>query len=60
LEIKTQFSTYESKMILISILSNNKINDTINNKNMKYYLTIIYKNNIEKDLLLIDIIKMKF
>jgi len=48
-EIQTQFSKYESKMILVSILSNNKIDDMIKGKNIKNYLTIMYRNKIEKN-----------
>jgi len=48
-EIQTQFSKYESKMILVSILSNNKIDDIIKGKNIKYYLTIMYRNRIERN-----------
>jgi hypothetical protein len=48
LEIKKQYSLYESKIIVLTILSNNKINDCINNKNIKDYITIMYKNIYEK------------
>ncbi|MDR0447953.1 MAG: hypothetical protein LBH07_04730, partial [Treponema sp.] len=39
LDIQNQYSIYESKIILLDILSNNKINDRINGKNIKDYLT---------------------
>jgi len=48
LKIQDQFSLYETKMIFVNILSKQKINDKINEKNIKDYLTIILKNRYEK------------
>jgi hypothetical protein len=47
-KIQDQFSLYETKMIFVNILSKQKINDKINEKNIKDYLTIILKNRYEK------------
>ena len=44
IKIQDKFSSYETKMILLTILTKNKIND----RNAKDYLTILYKNKIEK------------
>jgi len=49
--IQDQFSLYETKMTLVNILSKQKINDKINEKNIKDYLTIILKNRYEKEYL---------
>ena len=49
LKIHEQFSLYEAKMILVTVLSKQKINDKINGKNVRDYLTIIYKNKMHKN-----------
>ena len=49
LEIQNQYTLYESKIILINILSKNIIDDKINGKNIKDYLTIMYKCIFEKN-----------
>jgi hypothetical protein len=51
LKIHDQFSLYETKMILVTILSKQKIDDKINGKNIKDYLTIIYKYRYEKEFI---------
>ena len=54
LEIQNQYTLYEYKIILINILSKNKIDDKINGKNIKDHLTIMYKlifeNNSIKEM----------
>ena len=52
LKIQAQYSVYESKLLSITILTKNKIDDNINGKSIKGYLTIIYKSRVEKYYLL--------